>query len=402
MLKKFLLFIGILFLPVLSGCWDLKEITASSISTGVGIELEDDDRITFSAQLIRPLPPGEIGSSKVESVVTSASDYGVAIAARRFSLSLSKIPEWAHVKTFILGEKLCGKDLSLAIDFMTRNRNIRPDINLMVASHTTPEELLSSQLSQTYDLGSGLNDLLTLSEKQLGIYVPTTMGEFTYKLTTPGIEPVVPQLTLQAIDNPSPPGEKNGDKKTGNTDNKKSKIILNGMAVFKGKRMAGSLNEIESRGYRWLNSSNKGGGLFQVANPSNNNEHIGLEIIHFSSKTRPQFDDDGLKMIIDVNAELGFYEQDSSNQLYSLEIKKDIEKAAGMEIKKQITACINKSQNLKSDILGWGQTLQQSRPNEWKQLSSAWPEQFPLVESEINVKTNLKRSMLIDKSFQFK
>lgn len=401
MSKKILKLVCVLSLFMLSGCWDLREINASSIPTGVGIELQDDQKIRFSAQLIQPLPPSDSGTGEMETVVISASDYGVAAAARRLSLSLSKVPEWAHLKTFILGEKLSRSDLSLAIDFMTRNRNIRPDMNLVVASHTSPQELLSSKLLQVYDLGSGLNDLLTLNENQLGIYVPITMGEFTYKLTTPGIEPAVPQITLTSMGNASKTPEKPGDNNGSNTDNKKNEILLNGMAVFKGRKMAGSFNENESRGYRWLNSTSKTGGLFNIASPLNNQEYIALDIIRFSSKAIPQLNGNRLKMLIEIHAELGFYEQNSAADLLSLEMKEPLEAAASREIKRQVAACINKSQHLESDVLGWGRILQEQEPDKWKEVAADWSEQFPLIDSDIRVKCNLKRNLLSIKSFKF-
>ncbi len=400
MIKKGAIIICILSLFMLSGCWDLREINANSISTAVGIEQQDNNKITFSARLIRPLPPGETSIGQMESVVATTDDYGVALAARRLSLSLSRVPEWSHVRTLILGEKLVGQDLTRIVDFMTRNRHLRPDTNLMIASQATPEELLSSRLPLVVELGSGLQDLLRLNEKELGIYVPTTMGEFTYKLMTPGIEPVVPQITLKKVEGSETP-QNSGDKNSGNTNNKKSSIILNETAVFKGKKMVGTFNENESRGYRWLNATSKAGGLFNTVSPLNPNHYIALEIIQFSSKTRPDFSRDGLKMIIEVSADLGFYQQDSDNALLGLERKSQFQEAANMEIKRQIAACIEKSQQLSSDVLGWGRIIQEYEPNQWKTLAAVWPERFPHIESEIKVKSNLKRSLLAKKSFHF-
>lgn len=400
MLKNSLQLICILSLFMLSGCWDLQEINESAITTAAGIERQDDDKIAFSTRLIRPLPSGEAGSGEMEWVVATASDYSVAMAARRLTLSLSKVPEWSHVKTFILGEKLVGHDLSLVIDFMTRNRHLRPDINLLIVSQSSPEEVLSSNLPQVTELGSGLHDLLKLNEKQLGIYVPITMGEFTYKLMTPGIEPVVPQITLEMAQKKSPP-EKSGDKNSGNTNNI-NKINLNGMGVLKGKRLVGVMNETESRGYRWLNSSSQAGGLFNAVSPWHENEHIALEIVRFSTKTRPQLSSNNLKMIIEIDSDLGFYEQDFVSDILNLERKDMLQEAANQEIEKQVAACINKAQFLGSDVLGWGRILQEHEPDKWKEIADAWSEQFPLVEYEIHIKSNIIRTMLTSKSFYFK
>lgn len=383
-----------------SGCWDLREINASVIATGVGIDLAKNNQIAFSTQLVQSTTSSESGSKKNEPVTISAVDSSITMGARRLMLSLSLIPEWAHGNTILLGEKLMRNDLYLCIDFMTRNRNIRPDSDLLVCVGSTPEEVLSSQLPQGSNLGAGLMDMLRQNERVLGLYVPTTIEEFTYRLSTPGIEPVVPQISL--IEE-STSGQNSGAKGMMKGDSKgKSKMpVLKGMAVFKRNKMVGSLDEYESRGYRWLNSSSKQGGYFMIKSPFNPNEIVGLEVISFSSKVKPQIDGDNIKMNIEVKADLGFYEQASTGELLTDPVIKRLEQAANLEIKRQIISCIDQSQTLESDILGWGKTISINQPEEWKRLHPDWSTIYPSVDSKVQVQSQISRSFLSSKSFQF-
>lgn len=390
MAKRWFIISFLFSMFMMSGCWDLKEINSSVIASAVGIDLAGTRNIKFTTQLIQPSTPSESGKSQSQPVTVTAVDSSVAMAARRVMLSLSLVPEWAHVKTFLLGERLTRRDLSLCIDFLTRNRNIRPDTNLMVCINNSPEEILKSQLPESTNLGSGLNDMLPESESLLGYYVPITIEEFTYRLSTPGIEPAVPQIRLIANNNASV-----------SSPNPEPIPVLQGMAVFKRNKMVGSLNEYESRGYRWLNSTTKQGGFFNIKSPAKSNELIGLEIIDFSSKVKPQISGDNIKIDIEVKANLGFYEEDGTGELLTPNMTKKLEQAAALEIKRQITACINRSQALNSDIWGWGQDIRINEPKEWKRLYPNWSNIYPSVASNIQVKAQISRSNLSIKSFKF-
>lgn len=388
--KRFLAISILLGLLATSGCWDMREISASVIASGVGIDLAQGNKIAFTTQLIQSTTSSESGSNKSQPVTVSAVDYSVAMAARRLMLSLSLVPEWAHVKTLLLGKQLASQDLSLCVDFMTRNRNIRPDANLLVCVGNTPEEVLKSQLPEGTNLGSGLKDMLPESESLLGYYVPITMEEFAYRLSTPGIEPAVPQIRLI-----------NNSSGLNSSSDGNPSPILQGMAVFKGNKMVGSLNEYESRGYRWLSSDSKQGGYFQIKAPAKANAVIGLEIINFSSKVKPQISGDNIKINIEVTANLGFYEEDGTGELLTPAMTKKLENAANLEIKRQIAACISRTQELESDIFGWGQDIRINQPKEWNRFYPNWSNIYPSVTSNIQVKTLISRSYLTTKSFKF-
>lgn len=391
MAKRLLIVALLIVLLPVSGCWDLREINASVVASGVGIDLAEGNKIAFTAQLLHITAPSDTGASQSHLTSISAVDYGVAMAARRTMLSLSLVPEWAHVKTVLLGERLARKDLSLCIDFMTRNRNMRPDTNLMICTGNTPEEILQSQLPGNNNPGLGLAEMLPGSQVLLGYYVPIKLEEFTYRLSTPGIEPAVPQIKLIS--------EKNDI--SGASSYQKSKPVLYGMAVFKGRKMVGSLNEYESRGYRWLASTTRRGGFMTIKSPANSNETIGLEILDFSGKVKPQINGDNITINIKVKADLGFYEQDGTGDLLNPSMTKMLEQAADKEINRQITACINRSQSLESDILGWGDVIRINKPEVWKRLYPRWADVYPVVSSDVQVKTEITRSYLNSKSFKF-
>lgn len=394
--KKCLLLTILVSLLLTSGCWDLHEINASAIPIAMGLDMGKDKKISISTLFNKPLQPGEAGSGQMKTVFATSSDYGAAMAARRLMLSLSLTPDWAHVESAIFGENLVRNNLPQIVDFMTRNRNIRPDMTLFISADASPDEIIA----QMNSLGDGLRQLISINEFQLGTYVPTTLGEFTYKLTTPGIEATVPQITKTEMPGSNTIG--NGrNKNTPATNNKKEVISLYGTAVFKGGKMIGSLDQNESRGYRWLNPGTKSGGFLVVNSPLTPQHPVALEIIRFNSKTRPQLSRDGLKMRLEINAQLIFYEQTGPGELLTPAMIKKHEAEANHEITQQVKSCIKKSQQLNSDILGWGRKLQEYQPDEWKRLKSDWDNIYPVIEADIRVKTVITHTYLTNQSFRY-
>ncbi|WP_276620986.1 Ger(x)C family spore germination protein [Syntrophomonas wolfei] len=377
--RRLLLFIVIFLLPSCSACWDIRELNNSAVCTGAGVELSREGKFIFSGQMVKPSAPSESGTQTSTAVVLSASGSGVADAARRFMLSLSRFPEWSSISTFVIGEELAREDLALLVDFLLRNRNPRPTVNLVLSRGCTPEEVLSLPMPLSPYSGKGLETILDLQEKQLGIYVPTNVHEFIHKLTTAGIEPVVPQVSIE-----------------------EKKLFISGTAVFKGRRIVGSLNETESRGYRWMNARSFNGGIIDLGSPQNPSELVSLEVKQFTGKTTPKLEQDQLKMKITIRAELVFYEKSNSGELLTLSWKEEMERLAAQKIKQEISACIKKSQLLGSDILGWGYILQKHEPQLWESFSANWDDFFPTIESDIEVETLIVNSMLSQKSFRFR
>lgn len=396
-LKKLLIITIILSLLFNAGCWDLREINESAVPNCIGIDLGENKKINFSTLFIQPMAPGESGSSEIENIVTTTSDYSVAMAARRVLLSLCRVPEWPHAQNMVLGEKLVRNELPIIADFLIRNRNIPPNINLLIALQSPPEEFLAQVNSTT----SNLKQLVVINEHLQGTYVPISLGDYIYKLMTPGIEPAVPQIIMEeipAVKTAAAGGDKNKEK----ADNKNKRIVLHGTAVFKGQKMVGSLNETESRGYRWLNSHIRNGGLLLVKDPLQPQDYVALEICNFNSKTTPQLTNNTIKMHITVQARVKFYEATGNTELLTPPMLKKLEEAANQEISRQVKSCINKSQNYNSDILGWGLNLQQYQPDAWKILKKDWNALYPLIEYDVKVKTKITHSYLSNKSFRFR
>lgn len=371
----------IILLLLQAGCGSV-EINRASVPMGMAIDYQAG-QIHLAVQMANPVSPEKSGGDSPRFFILTATGRTLIEAARNIMLSFPRMPLWSQAGLYIFGEDFAQSDMAMFADSVTRNRFIRKNIPIVVAHGATAEELINVKpLIEPYT-STAIRDLLQTQESQLGIYTPVTMIEFVDRLSAPGVEPVLPMVAI--------------DRSAG-----KEKLLLDGMAVFKDRKMIGTLNEVESRGYRLLRPKMIEGGLFVIPSPKDENGWITLELSRSQAKITPVVEGDKITMQIELKAEGNFYEQTGSGDLFSLPMFKQLNALASQELEKEIRQCIARAQTLNSDFLGWGQTIQASRPGAWKELEPRWNQVFPDVQADVKVDFQVRRSYLTDKSYIFR
>ncbi|MGI6452631.1 MAG: Ger(x)C family spore germination protein [Syntrophomonadaceae bacterium] len=375
MLQKVLSILFILSLSFLSGCYNRLDVEDTIYVSGHGFDFADGSYV-YSAQLALSQSLKTSPSTDPIPLVLSEKGEGLSIAARRLMLSLPRQPLWSLADIIIISENLARQDTGQFVDLLFRNPNFRINTMLFLAHGSTPEEILKITLPSANLSASGLERVISNQEAQAGMYLPVSTKEFIYRSAAAGIEPVIPQVAIKTA----------GEGQT---------ITLQGLAVIKGQKMVGSLNEQESQGYRLLSPGINHGGLISVKDPNNSAGSTGghgrlfLELSNILTTTKPVFKDNKPIITIKVTAEGNLFEE-IPEELQSSRNIPLLEKEAALVLKKDIEACIKKAKDLKSDILGWGLEISRYYPQEWQYLQENWNEQFPLVEYELELEYKLR------------
>lgn len=369
---------------LISGCWNQVEVVNTVEAVGMFFDLENGQP-AFGVQLAEP-SSSQSGTQPRKPVNVYASGATYSEAARRVMLNVPRLPMWAHVGVMVIGTDVTRNDLALIADFLARNRNVRKTSFLFVGDGGSSKDFLEAELPiEAYPI-MGLRKLIRIQEQQTGIYKPITVDDFLQALAEPGIEPAVPQVVVNDIE---------GKKFLG----------LQGTAVFRERRQVGVLNEQESQGYRLLGPSMVTGGLLTFPPPganANDNKYISVELTRSLATVKPQIEANKIKKIsINIEAEGNFYEQNFAGQIISLQSINQIETATDEEIKKRVTAAVEKTQGLGSDIFGWGRLVRKQDPILWEQIAGDWPNIFSGLETEVTVNFSIRRTYLLDHSFEF-
>lgn len=375
---------GSLMLSGLSGCYNRIEQENTVAVTGFGVDVEGYQKV-FSAQVASPMGKTAQGAAKTETMVLKNAAPGYAQAARLLLLSFPRTPIWSLSSTMVIGERVAREDLALMMDFVTRNRFVRPNIFVFLSRGAAPDEVMRVKTPPEDSSMLGLVKLIQEQGPQHGIYIPVTLRDFRSKYVTPGVEPVLPQVEIL---------EAEGEKM----------LHLNGMAVFQGRHMVGSLNEKESRGLRFLDRKEIRGGLVvvNVSTPAEAEtgplaDMVTMEVIRSRARCTPQVSQSGISILIKIEIDGNIYEQNGTVNLQTTANLARLEALTAQAVKDDVSACIHKAQALQSDIFGWGALIKQLHPAVWESLEQDWPDRFSSTAVQVEVKYTIRRAYLMEK-----
>lgn len=371
----------LLIMVFLSGCGKI-ELNNAAVPLALGLDFQNDE-LLLTTQLANLSMPGKAQTNMPEFKVVTARGKTVAEAARNINLYISPVPLWTQTQVAILGDNLSRRDITPIVDFLVHNRYVRKNDLIMVSHQASPEQILSVKPYLEPYTAIALKNVLEIQAGQIGIYPPISANEFIQKLAAPGVEPVIPMVSL---------------KKIGTTN----QIELAGMAVFKKDRMIGQLNELESRGYFLMRPERYYGGLFPVLWNEGEKQWLTIEISNSKATIIPQIQQQQLRMKIKIDAEGNLYEQGGTSDLFTRETFMQVEKACENEVARQLSTCIQKAQLLNSDFLGWGQMIARTEPEIWKSAGPQWDNIFPAVPYELDITFKIRRTYETDKTFVFR
>lgn len=384
-LKKLIILAVLPGLFFTSGCWNQVEVVNTVEAVGFFFDIEDGQPM-FGVQLAEP-SNSQSGTQPSKPINVYSSGATFSEAARRVMLNVPRLPMWSHVGVMLIGTDVTRNDISLIGDFLARNRHVRKTSFLFIAEGDSSKDFLEAELPiEPYPI-MGLRKLVRIQEQQTGIYKPVTVDDFLQALAEPGIQPAVPLVIVKDL---------NGKKVLG----------LQGTAIFKERRQVGTLDELESQGFRFLSPSMVTGGLLTFPPPGENetdsSKYISVELTRSLAKFKPQIEESKVKKItINIEAEGNYYEQNFAEQIISLENITRIQDSTGEEIKKTVTAAVGKAQGLGSDIFGWGKLIHKQDPELWEQIEDDWSNIFSGLEIEVTVDFSIRRTYLLDHSFEF-
>ncbi|ADU50192.1 germination protein, Ger(x)C family [Thermaerobacter marianensis DSM 12885] len=360
---------------LLTGCWDRIEINDRAIVLGMAVDRDPRGGflLTLSvadpARFPRPGQPGgalQPGQKPVSYVQGSGRTLAEAL-----SLMQESEPRrffFGHLKVVLIGEQVARQGIGPALDFLVREPQPRPEVMMAV----TPGPAGSLLMQATPPLESlpseALRELIRL---RLGMVVP--LYRLVRALYEEGIEAVVPRVELV-------PMVDDGLRVKG--------WRVNGVGVFRGDRLVGWLDDGQTRGLMWLRGEVQRGTLTVDIDGS----PVSLRLLRARSQLRPVVEGDRVVMEVRVVTEDDLVDNPAGLDLTSPAAIRDIERrAAEAIIKRAEVARTIAQQQLRTDILGFGDAVRRRAPAAWARLGPAWAEIFPRVEVRYDVRVFLRR-----------
>lgn len=406
--KSCILFTAALLLIILimPGCWDCVEVEELAYVIGVLVDDAPGGKVSLEVQTLNARALGGGGGG-----VTGGGGGGRAVkpynnyvsaadtlfdADRDMVKGMSRRLFFSQNQIIVVTEKAAREEgLRKNLDFFVRNPEFRRTNWVFVFKGGEPKKLF--ELPGIIEPTPVQRILGRIKNKRkTNEFAPVQLGEFIMNLESEGIQPFAGGIKVK----PSKAFVKTDIEKILGVGTAKENVVLEGTAVFKNERLAGWLNETETRGLLWVVNKVEGGSL--TVPFESLNDQVTLEIIRARSQVEPEIRDGRIFMSVKVNAVTNIGESEVTRDFSNPAAVEELRRRAAKVIANEIRLALEKTQGeLRSDIFGFGRALHRKFPRQWKQVKEKWDEKvFPRVQVELEVNIIIRSVGLVGKGVQ--
>ena len=286
MLKKFLfVFILIIFILPLCGCYDARGLENLVYVVALGIDKGENNnlRLTLQFALLNQNSGGDSSSSSSQSsssttasVECSTIDSGISL----INSYISKQINLSHCKAIIISEELAYEGISEYLFPLVNNLEIRPDCHVIVC-RCDAYDFLENSKPTLESVSARYYELISNSSEYTGFTQDLYLSDFYSDMLSTTNEPIA---ILGGINTSGTQGSDNsslaydGAYKANQTHIKLKNHIENmGLAVFKGDKLVGELDNIETLCHLIVTNKLKNATI-TIPNPYNYEDNISIYI----------------------------------------------------------------------------------------------------------------------------
>jgi spore germination protein KC len=373
-----LLFLQII--PLLSGCWNQKELNDLAFVMAMGIDKGEHKRFDVTVQLVNPgnVSTGQNGGGQgLPIAVYKASGDTLTEAARNATKKVSRRLYYAHTNIIVISEKLAREGIYNIIDAFEREPEFRTTTEIVIAKGSTAEEIVTT-LTILDKIPSGkITKELETTEKMLGENIKVNVDDLVSALVSKGKQPIISGYKLM--------GNKEESRKADNLNTTTTMAYLkaDGLAIFNDGKLIGWIKNEKARGAVWLLNKVKSTDI----NLDWKGKKAALNLTPLRSKTKVSAKIKNGKPIIQVvlKEESIISEVNTSMNLDNPSTIQEIEKIMGEKIEKEIMSSIKEAQRQKCDIFGFGEKVHLANPKLWEKIEKNWDEQFAHTKVTVQV-----------------
>ncbi len=416
------------FAYVGGGCYDRIELNALAVADMMAIDLTEDGLLRVSLQFVVPAELASsvgIGTSGQRDPFYTIDAIGATLP-EAFTRIQAKLPRrlfTSHVRTIVLGEEFARSGITPVFDSLTRMRELRITADV-VATRGEGRALLSAAPRLGRLPSAALANLLY----QL-IVPPRNIRQVAIALAMEGIDPFVPLITLtQRTETELEPGTA------------AQEFEIEGIAVFRGDRLAGFVPLSEARGLAWLvnevpfatatiqwppagqeddppehpsdlspterriqvdfppapGPEHPGGGMREPG-------QISPLVIRGNTDLRARVEGGEIRIEAQVRATDDIVTNQAGLDFTDPSVIPQLEQALARDVEGRMRAILRLAQEVfQADIFGFGALVRRSYPEVWRQVKENWHEIFSKLPVDIEVKPQVRRVGLTNSPAPFR
>lgn len=369
----------ILLLPLLSGCYNYRELNDLGITTAVSIDYKDNNFYVI-AEVINPIKQQDASSSNNSPFVNyNSSSSSLQGAFRKVVLESPRQLYAAQLEIIVLSEEVVNNHLEEVLEYFARDPESRTEIKIIVAKTEDSTKAITLQTLLTSLSSSNIINSLDLQSKVLGMSYPVTLNELLNMYIDPYLEVVLPSMTLYG-------NYEIGDEKENiTTSSPKAIVKINGSTITKDNKILGYLDLEESKILNLIN-----GKLKETIIKMN---YYDGYIIFEPNRIKVSRELDIKNNIIKINIS-GYSKTKEIQSNINLKDPKEVEKlnkALNMELEKKITDTFNSiREKYGTDVFGFQELYYRTNYKYFKENCTNWYEDiYPKIKLEVKANVRL-------------
>ncbi|SFV08864.1 Ger(x)C family spore germination C-terminal domain-containing protein, partial [Alicyclobacillus macrosporangiidus] len=170
-------------------------------------------------------------------------------------------------------------------------------------------------------------------------------------------------------------------------------LLMKGVAVFRGAKMADVLTVEETKALAWLMGDTRQVAILLPCDGKDNGVGSAVRLLVSHTKVIPQFGNDGVSFLVKVQARAEI-ERLCPYERLSEKTYKQLEQKTAQYMERQMQAVMTKLQSDGVDACQFGTRLFIENPRRWRQISQQWPDYFARAQVKFNVRVHITRTAL--------
>ncbi len=368
----------ILLLPLLSGCYNYRELNELGITTAVSIDYKDNNFILIS-EVINPIKQQDVSASNNSPFVNFTSVApSIQEAFRNTVLESPRQLYLSQLEIILVSEEIINNHLEEFLEFFSREPETRTEIKVIIAKTDESTKGITIQSLLTNFSSSNILESLEVQNKLLGLTQEVTINELLNMYLDPNLEIVLPSMILYGS------SDIGDEKENITTSIPKTMVKVGTTSAIKDGKILGYLSEEESKTVNLIN-----GNLTKtILKIPYEDGYVVFEPNRIKTKQKLNIKDN--KITIEISGFSKIKEFHTNKNIKNMKTVEELNKYFNKEIENMIKDNFNKiREKYNTDMFGFQELYYRTDHKYFKRYCSNWYETtFPNIELE--VKSNIK------------
>lgn len=369
----------LLIIPLLSGCYNYRELNELAINTALSIDYSDNN-FDIIVEVINPTKQQDAASANNSPFVDYYSSAPTLQEAFRNVVIDSPRQLYAsQLELIILSEEAANNHMSEILEYFSREPESRTEVKFVIARGDESTKAVTIQTLLTSFSSSNIKQSLELQQKVLGLTPVYTLNELLNMYLDPTLEINLPSIIVYGN------AEEGDEKENITTSTPKALTKVGSTAVFRDDDFLGYLTEEESKVHSMITGNTKE----SIINLNYEDNYSVFELYKMDSDISPDIKNN--KIILNISGKARIKEFHSNANITKAKEIDKINKILNKHIEDVIKDNFNKiRKEYNTDIFGFRQSFYREDPDYYNtHYRDNW---YESVFSKLNleVKANIK------------